>query len=378
MSHNGQKAVAIVLAGGKGSRLHELTEATCKPAVPLAGGRRIVDWTMANLARWAPAHVIVATQYRPNVLVDHIGKRWSPAFGPNAISIRDGSRVTGKPDGYMGTADAVAQNLAEIDAMVPATVLVVAADHIYSMDYAAMVNAHRAVGRPVTVAVDRVPLPEARDFGVMAADSRGIVTEFAEKPASPKAMAGDPSRALVSMGVYAFDWPWLRDALIADQARAGSFHDFGHDILPWAVSRGEVHAYDVAAHEVGFFWRDVGTLDALRDTCIAISAGEAPCASPSYPVSARPVVGTRVLPGRNVVLPGGRVSAGARLRDTIVAPGADVPYDLEVGLNHAVDAQYFRVTPGGTVLITAEMLARRRARKAGLLPHATSYSILNV
>lgn len=360
MSNDTQNAVAIMLAGGRGSRLYELTETTCKPAVSVAGGRRIVDWTMENLSRFAPARVMVATQYQPEALLEHIQTSWQPHFGQGSVAIRDGAKVCGRAAGYLGTADAVTQNLAEIDAIAPQTVLVVAADHIYSMDYGAMIRAHKAAGRPVTVAVDRAPLAQARGFGVMATDMRGLVTEFAEKPNRPKAMPDDPNRALVSMGIYVFDWAWLRAALIADQVTAGSSHDFGQDILPKAVIRGEVFAYDVASVEAGFFWRDVGTLDALRQTCLDITSGKLPCTHPAY--AFQPRAGIRVLPGRNVILPGGRVSAGARLRNVIVAPGAEVPADMVVGLNPVEDARHFRVTPEGTVLITAQMIARKQAR----------------
>jgi glucose-1-phosphate adenylyltransferase len=184
------------------------------------------------------------------------------------------------------------------------------------------------------------------------------VSEFEEKPEDPKPMAPDSSLALVSMGIYVFDAAWLRAALIADHEVPLSSHDFGHDILPSAVARGQVHAYDVAAREPAFFWRDVGTLDALRETCIAIAAGTVPCACPVYPGAPKRGGATRILPGGTVILPGAKVTRGARLQNTIVAPGAHVPADLVAGFNRYHDEQHFRVTPSGTVLITPGMLAR--------------------
>ena len=360
MRNTSTRTVAVMLAGGKGSRLHELTQDICKPAVPFAAGRRIVDWTLDNLARLSPDHVLVATQYRPDVLIDHIQASWRMAFRPGGISIRDGARVAGQAKGYTGTANAVTQNIAAIDRFAPQTVLIVAADHVYTMDYAKMLAAHQASARPVTVAVDRAPLKQARAFGVMATDTRGMVTEFVEKPAHSKPMPGDPATALVSMGIYAFDWQWLRATLLDKDGTPAEPLDFGHDVLPGAVARGDVFAYDVAAHEQGFFWRDVGTLDGLRETCIAMTCGDLPCALPNTPVIPRAQTATRVLRGGTIVMPGAHVAPGARLRNTIVAPGAEVPSDVVTGADQSEDARHFRVTRGGTVLITPQMLARRR------------------
>ncbi|MGY9047839.1 MAG: sugar phosphate nucleotidyltransferase, partial [Rhodobacterales bacterium] len=227
--------VAVMLAGGQGSRLFELTEDMCKPAVSIAGGRRIVDWTMANLADCAPAHVVVATQYRPDALINHLNTRWREAFASGTLHIRHGAAVTGQPEGYVGTADAVTRNLTEIMATMPDHVLVMAADHVYRMDYAAMIAAHQASGLPVTVAVDRVPLIQSRAFGVISVDETGRVVEFNEKPHHPKPTATDADRALVSMGIYVLDAGWLRDTIVADNEAPMSSHDVGHDILPTAV-----------------------------------------------------------------------------------------------------------------------------------------------
>ena len=360
-----QKTAAVLLAGGQGSRLHELTDRTCKPAVGFAGGRKIVDWTMQNLAGCALEKIIVASQYKPQELTAHLRRFWRDGFSDGALVIRDGKAVTGRPDGYVGTADAVTQNLDELVATGAQTLLVVAADHIYTMDYEAMIRAHRASGRPVTVAVDRVPRLQARAFGVMAADARGTVTEFVEKPTDPKPMLTDPTRALVSMGIYVFDMKWLADRLRADVTKTGSGHDFGHDILPPAVAAGEVGIFDPASQTEDFFWRDVGTLDALRQCCIDIVLKQAPCGIPRYPGGQLADIGTRIIEDGTVVMPGARVSKHARLRNTIVAPGVDVPAELETGFDLTADARFFRVTPEGTVLITPKMLdAHMRAKTA--------------
>lgn len=359
------KTAAVLLAGGQGSRLYELTEHTCKPAVGFVGGRKIVDWTMQNLTTCTLEKVIVASQYQPYELTAHLGRFWRDAFAEGALAIRDGKTVTGRPEGYLGTADAVTQNLEELVATGAQTLLVVAADHIYTMDYQAMIAAHCATGHAVTVAVDRVPRLQARAFGVMAADARGKVTEFVEKPVDPKPMLSDPTRALVSMGIYVFDLKWLAEKLRADAADLSSSHDFGRDILPCAVASGQVGIYDPASQTEGFFWRDVGTLDAFRQCCIDIAHSEVSCTVPRYPGGKLADMNTRVLPGGTVVMPGARVSAHANLRNTIVAPGVDVPADMQTGFDPVHDARFFRVTPEGTVLITPKML-QTRMRAANL------------
>ena len=360
-----QKTAAVLLAGGQGSRLYELTSHTCKPAVGFAGGRKIVDWTMHNLAGCALEKVLVASQYKPQELSAHLARYWRDAFTVGALVIRDGKTVTGRHDGYVGTADAVTQNLDELLATGAQTLLVVAADHIYTMDYEAMIAEHRAAGRSVTVAVDRVPRLQARSFGVMAADAQGKVTEFIEKPADPKPMLTDPNRALVSMGIYVFDMKWLADRLRDDATKAGSGHDFGHDILPAAVARGEVGIFDPAVQTEGFFWRDVGTLDSFRQCCIDIAQKHVTCDIPRYPDGQLADMGTRILEGGSVALPGARVSRHSRLRNTIVAPGVDIPAEFESGFDLGSDARFFRVTPEGTVLITPKMLgAHTRAKTA--------------
>lgn len=362
------RVVAVMLAGGKGSRLYELTAETCKPAVAFAGGRRIVDWTMHNLAKANLSQVIVATQYRPTALVAHLNTHWRAAFAPGALTIRDGVAVTRRATGYVGTADAVTQNMSQIANSAPDVVLVVAADHIYSMNYNDIIAAHRASGRPVTVAVDRVPLDQVSSFGIVEVDQTGGVSAFVEKPSRAKPMAADPTRALASMGVYVFDWDWLMGTLSRDYADASSGHDFGHDILPVAVRAGSVNAFDVAAATPAFYWRDVGTLDALRQTCIELNRTASPCPCPPYPEPFILDLPTRILSNGTVVLPGAVVAQGAQLRNAIVAPGAAVPADLVAGFDPHADARHFRVTPDGTVLITARMLARRHTEARHSLP----------
>lgn len=368
------RVAAIMLAGGQGSRLFELTEQECKPAVRFAGGRRIVDWTMANLSGSGLTDLIVATQYRPDTLHRHLQRYWRPAF--RQIEIRCGA--DGAP--YRGTADAVARNIDAIDAQSPTEVVVVAADHIYRMDLGQMIAAHRASGARVTVAADIVPRAEARPFGVMHIRGDNRILDFVEKPADPPAMPGEPDKSLVSMGIYVFSWRWLRSILPGAMEAAGSRQDFGHDILPAAVAQGEAAAFPVRKGPAGgrFYWRDVGTLDAYRRTWLELEEGVSDCPVPVYPAEAdagpctlphvqRLGSGTplrRFRDRSNVLLGGTQIPQSARLERAIVASGAVIPPGLVVGEDPEADARWFRVTPGGTTLITPAMLSRRSAMRA--------------
>ncbi|WP_103256519.1 sugar phosphate nucleotidyltransferase [Tabrizicola aquatica] len=385
--------VAILLAGGRGSRLHELTDNLAKPAVAFGRRNRIVDFTLENLRRSGLSEVLVATQYCADPLEDYLNRCWRPEFG-TGLRLRRASGHGMAERCYAGTADAVWKNAAEIDALSPREVIVLSGDHVYAMDYQPMIAAHRAAGAAVTLAADVVPLSEARAFGCIEARADGRVTGFVEKPARPPAIDGEPDRALVSMGIYVFDWRWLRERLRRDAADPVSTHDFGHDILPAAVAEGEVQVVRGTAPDGGaFFWRDVGTLDAFRATWLAFD-GAVPCPLPSVP----PVPAARLVPALreasaalddagavvplapalqdrtevvdSVLMPGARVGEDCRLRGVILAPGTRLPDGLAVGHDPQEDALWFRVTPDGTVLVTPQMLARRALLQPGpvLLP----------
>jgi len=404
MSTDLARTIGFLLAGGQGTRLHDLTLTDCKPALSFAGQFRIVDFSLANAVRSGVSHLIVASQYRPDSLHRHLARHWQPAFAEGGLLVREGPRVTGTPEGYRGTAGAVAANIGLIDAAGAHEVMVLAGDHVYEMDYAAMVAAHRATGAAVTVATHRVSLASAQAFGVIATDGHQRITGFAEKPRHPVPIPGLPSRVLVSLGVYVFNWPWLRAALLADAADPGSAHDFGHDILPAAVAAGVAGTYALEAAQTltaphaapqlrnapEAYWRDVGTLDAYRLAHLDFAATPPPCALPDLPGGARRGMTTALerisseheivfggllapTPGvagagrrgtlldRSVVLPGACVLTGARLTRTIVAPRTVVPAGLVVGEDADEDARWFRRTPGGTTLVTAAMLQRRAA-----------------
>ncbi|WP_246831324.1 sugar phosphate nucleotidyltransferase [Pseudotabrizicola formosa] len=379
--------VTLLLAGGRGSRLYELTERTCKPALPFARRRRIVDFTLENIVRSGLQHVIVASQYRAEPLEDYLQAAWSGRLGDGALRLRRGSDLPDAELGYTGTADAVWKNRADLDGLGAREVLILSADHVYEMDYRPLIAAHRASGARITVAAQPVPREAARDFGVITADDGGQIRAFVEKPAAPRGMPDRPDQALASMGIYICDWRWLRDMLARDAQVAGSGHDFGHDILPQAVAAGDAFAW-VWNSERGqpAFWRDVGTLDSLRETALLFETGEVPCALPSpdladlEPVLSRfgmstTVGGLRLFaplhspsgkPGwgvveQSVLMDGARLSPGCRLTRALIAPGVTLPEGLVVGEDPVEDARWFRVTPGGTTLVTTQMLSRRAA-----------------
>lgn len=341
----------VLLAGGQGSRLHELTAMDCKPAVPFAGAR-LVDFTMANAARSGLRHMLVALQYRPQLLARHLRAVWGPQF-PAGLALHDGMSV--QPGGYRGTADAVRAHLPDLTASGADEVLVLSADHVYQMDYRAMLHRHRESGAKLTVAVDEIPLAQAGRFGVLTADAAGRVTAFDEKPRHPQPIADRPTHALVSMGIYVIDRLWLSDLL-----RRTDMDDFGQDVLPEAVAQGVVQVHRTGAD---FYWRDVGTLDSYRLAQLDFLATGTPPLL--VPASAH-------LPGRevrraagqgNVLLPGAHLGRRARVRQTILAPGAMIPDGMVIGEDPDEDRRWFRVTPGGTVLVTQSMLARRRAEQ---------------
>ncbi|MDR7125044.1 sugar phosphate nucleotidyltransferase [Pseudotabrizicola sp. 4114] len=383
--------VAILLAGGRGSRLYELTDRTCKPALPFVRRRRIVDFTMENIVQSGLSRVIVASQYRPETLEAHLDTAWSGRIGASGMILRrgaDGADLTAAQPGYLGTADAVWKNAAQIDALGAREVLILSADHVYEMDYRPLIAAHRASDARITLAAKVVDRYEARGFGVITASGTGMVTDFVEKPDIPPTLPGDTEHALASMGIYICDWHWLRQILAEDATTEGSSHDFGHDIMPRAVLAGEAHVWNwEAAAGRPVFWRDVGTLDALRETWLQFETGDAPCALPApdlgdvAPALSRfgmstSIGGLRLFaplrsrighPGwgmmeASVLMEGARLSPGCRLTRALIAPGVTLPEGLVVGEDPAEDRRWFRVTAGGTTLVTTQMLSRRAAR----------------
>lgn len=264
-----ERVLAMILAGGKGERLHPLTRDRTKPAVPFGGRYRIVDFVLSNFVNSGILSVYVLVQYKAQSLIEHLRMAWrtSGLMPDHFITVVPPQMRLGEM-WYRGNADAVLQNLNLIEDFDPDLVAVFGGDHIYRMDVNQMVAFHLSHGADVTVAARPVPLAEARDFGVLAVDGAGRVVDFVEKPATPRAMPGDPERAYVSMGNYLFSRRTLVESLLAD-ARRNTDHDFGRTIIPELYPTARVFAYDfqknvvpgIKPYEEPGYWRDVGTLE---------------------------------------------------------------------------------------------------------------------
>ena len=278
-----ERILAVVLAGGEGSRLRPLTQDQAKPAVPigLGGQVRLVDFVLSNLVNSGIRSIYLLAQYKPESLIEHVQRTWGsdPRDAQHSVSIVLPSHERGGY--YRGTADAVYQNLSLIERHRPDLVAVFAADHVYRMDVNQMVRFHRGCGADVTVAATQVPLESASSFGIIGTGDRGKIYNFQEKPASPIPISGDPLRAYASMGNYLFDPAVLVESLV-QAARRGET-DFGKHILPRLIDSHHVHAYDfsensvpgIQPYEERAYWRDVGTLDAF-----AAAQQDMQCAQP--------------------------------------------------------------------------------------------------
>jgi glucose-1-phosphate adenylyltransferase len=264
------KIVALVLAGGEGTRLYPLTAEHAKPALQFANGYRIIDFVLSNLVNSKISTIYVLAQYKPASLMAHIGAAWAPHFadseGAVKVLLPRSNTLGGR---FKGTADAVYQYLDLVQAHAPDLVAVFAADHVYRMDVRQMAGFHRERGAEVTVAAVPVPIEQASSFGIMSTARDGRVGDFREKPRDPAPIPGNPARAYASMGNYLFE-PATLEALLRDSRRRGDT-DFGRDILPRVAPSSRVYAYDFASNHVAGlqeyeergYWRDVGTLAAL-------------------------------------------------------------------------------------------------------------------
>ncbi len=265
-----ESTLTILLAGGSGSRLQPLTADRAKPAVPFGGKYRVIDFTLSNCLHSGLRRILVLTQYKSHSLHKHLRDGWS-IFNPECgeyITVVPPQMRTGA-SWYAGTADAINQNLFLLERNEASNILILAADHIYRMDYAALVKAHEEKAADVTVACMKVPVNEASAFGVMAIDQDNRIVEFQEKPEQPKCIPGEPGTALVSMGIYVFTKDLLVEQLRADAPREDSSHDFGKDIIPGMISSHKAYAYEFGGVRGRVtpdrYWRDVGSLDAYYE-----------------------------------------------------------------------------------------------------------------
>ncbi|MHB1302493.1 MAG: glucose-1-phosphate adenylyltransferase [Acidiphilium sp.] len=274
-----RNAMAYVLAGGRGSRLYDLTDRRAKPAVHFGGKWRIIDFALSNALNSGIRHIGVATQYKAHSLIRHLQLGW--AFfrreRNESFDILPASQRVSEHSWYLGTADAVYQNIDIIESIAPKHIIILAGDHVYKMDYEMLLRQHVDSGADVTVACIEVPLAEATGFGVMHVDKSDRVVAFLEKPADPPPMPGRDDVALASMGIYVFETKFLFDMLRRDAADADSQHDFGRDIIPALVRQGRAVAHHFSrscvrsATEAEPYWRDVGTVDAYWEANIDLT-----------------------------------------------------------------------------------------------------------
>jgi glucose-1-phosphate adenylyltransferase len=405
-----RKTIGLVLAGGRGSRLQQLTDRRTKPAVYFGGKFRIIDFALSNCMNSGVRRIGVLTQYKSHSLLRHLQRGWS--FLRNEfnefIDLLPAQQRIDENSWYRGTADAVYQNLDIFLAHQPAYILVLAGDHIYKMDYAKLIADHVAQNARCTVACIEVPLSEAHAFGVMAIDEKRRILDFVEKPAHPPAMPGKPETALASMGVYVIDADYLYEALKADALMAESSHDFGKDLIPAMVARGHAvaHPFEMSCvrstQEASAYWRDVGTVDAYwqanldltdplpeldmydREWPIWTYQEQLPPAKYVYDDDTRRgmsvdslVSGGCIISGgqvrrsvlfssvrvhsfstveESVLLPQVDIGRDCHLRRVVVDNGCKIPPGMRIGFDAELDARRFYRTERGIVLVTPEML----------------------
>ena len=409
-----KRAIALVLAGGRGSRLMNLTDRRAKPAVYFGGKFRIVDFALSNCLNSGVRRIGVITQYKSHSLLRHLQRGWAflKSEMNEFVDLLPAQQRNGDESWYRGTADAVYQNHDILESYGADYIVVLAGDHIYKMNYALMLADHVAKGRACTVACIAVPRSEASAFGVMAVDEHSNITEFIEKPADPPAMPGHPDQSLASMGIYIFNADYLYAELAHDMADPDSSHDFGKDIIPRAVRNGcaAAHPFSLScvpnASSGESYWRDVGTIDAYWDANIDLTAtdpklnlydkrwpiwtyqAQLPPAKFVHNQSDRRgmaiesmVSGGCIVSGRvfrsvlfssvrvhsfsdvnwSVLLPEVQVGRGARVSRTVVDRGCTIPDGLVIGEDPALDGARFHRSPNGICLVTAEMLAKIQA-----------------
>ncbi len=307
MTHRRKECVAMLLAGGQGSRLYVLTENTAKPAVPFGGKYRIIDYSLSNCVNSGIDTVGILTQYQPLELNDYIGNGQPWDLNRNFGGVHVLPPYTKSKDNawYKGTANAIYQNLAFIERYNPEYVLILSGDHIYKMDYSRMLDFHREKGAECTIAVRTVPIEEASRMGIMSTDDTMRITEFEEKPKVPKSN-------LASMGVYIFNWQTLKKYLIDDEADPESENDFGKNVIPALLSDGrELYAYTFDG-----YWRDVGTLDSLWQANMDLL-------DPERPINKGAPKNFRIY-SRNYAQPPSIISKGSTVKNSHIAEGCVV------------------------------------------------------
>lgn len=399
--------LALILAGGRGSRLKQLTDWRAKPAVPFGGKFRIIDFPLSNCVNSGIRRVGVLTQYKAHSLIRHIQQGWGFMRGElgEFVELLPASQRT-EQGWYTGTADAVYQNIDILRNHTPEYVLILAGDHIYKMDYGDMLAEHVAQNADMTIGCIEVPIEQAKAFGVMSVDFNHRIIAFDEKPETPTALPGYDDVALASMGIYIFNADFLYEQLIKDADNPDSSHDFGHDIIPSLIENYKVVAFpykDVQGNDPGY-WRDVGTIDAFWAANLELIGvtPELNLYDANWPIWTHQaqlppakfvfddddrrgmavdsmVSGGCIISGStvrhsvlfsnvelssysliedSVVLPDVTVGRHCRLKKVVLDKGCILPEGTVIGENPELDAQRFEVSPNGVVLVTPEMLGQ--------------------
>jgi glucose-1-phosphate adenylyltransferase len=401
--------MAVIMAGGRGKRLKQLTDHRAKPATPFGGKYRIIDFSLSNCVNSGIRQILILTQYKAQSLIHHVQRGWGYLHGElgEFIDIVPAQQKLGEL-WYRGTADAVFQNLDIIDQHRPEMVLVLAGDHVYKMDYGPLIATHRETGADITIGGVQVPVEQAHEFGVMNVDADNRIVSFDEKPADPKPMPGREGVALASMGIYVFGATFLRELLHADSADAESAHDFGRNVVPDAIRGGNVFAYPFEHFETKAqsYWRDVGTVDAYYQANMELVyvSPELNLYDEAWPIWTYQeqvpnakfvlddegrrghainsmVAGGCIISGsviresllfssvmveecssiyRSVILPHVEIGRNCSISRAIVDEGSLIPHGMTIGRNLEYDRQFFHVTENGIVLVTGDMLARLR------------------
>ncbi len=397
--------LAIILAGGQGSRLKELTAWRAKPGVPFGGKFRIIDFPLSNCVNSGIRRIAVATQYKSHSLIRHIQQGWGHfrgEFGEFVELLPAQQRI--KDNWYLGTADALYQNLDIIRAHNPEYVLVLAGDHIYKMDYGVMLAQHSENEADLTVGCFEVPIEEAKAFGVMAIDENKRIIEFTEKPEQPKHVPGNSDRALASMGIYIFNTRFLIEQLIKDADNSTSTRDFGKDIIPSVVKKYRAFAYSFNNKEEQnqIYWRDVGTIDAFwkaNQELIGVSP-ELNLYDEKWPIWTYQeqlppakfvfndddrrgmavdsmVSGGCIISGAkishsllfsnvrvnsyslvedSVILPDVNIGQNCIIKRAVIDKGTIIPAGTQIGVNPEEDRKHYRISETGIVLVTPDMI----------------------
>ena len=405
-----RRSMAFILAGGRGSRLMELTDKRAKPAVYFGGKSRIIDFALSNALNSGIRRIGVATQYKAHSLIRHLQRGWSflRADRGEGLDILPASQRVDERNWYLGTADAVYQNIDIIEGYAPEYILILAGDHVYKQDYEFMLAQHVESGADVTVGCIEVPRQEASAFGVMHIDETQKIIDFVEKPADPPSMPGAPDKALASMGIYVFKVDHMIERLRADAADPNSSHDFGKDIIPAIVKEGRAVAHKFSdscvrtSPEREAYWRDVGTIDAywqanidLTDFDPELDLYEMEWPIWTYSAIVPPakfihdeaerrgsatsslVAGGCIISGsqvdqsllftnvrchsygrlsRVVAMPDVEIGRKAQLSNVVIDRGVIIPEGLVVGEDPELDARRFRRTDSGVCLITKPMI----------------------